>query len=180
MLHDFQALRLQEPQKQSRHKLSFYTPLTLNAQHLIEQIQARLSEFDICANLIWSIDEATQQGLLDILPARANKLRAIQFLMQARGFQHDQVVFAGDSGNDLDVLLSDIPAVLVANADNTLKAQLADALGDTMYLPRGGYLGMNGNYSAGVLEGLAHYRADASHWLTQEHERGFAHTSRST
>ena len=63
--------------------------------------------------------------------------------------------------------------VLVTNADPTLKAQLADAPGDSLYLARGGHLGMNGNYSAGILEGLAHYRADARQWLAQEHERGF-------
>jgi hypothetical protein len=26
-----------------------------------------------------------------------------------------------------------------------------------LYLPRGNYLGMNGNYAAGVLEGLVHF-----------------------
>ena len=177
LLRDFAELHLQEPQKQSRHKLSFYVPLTVDVQRLIAQVQARLSEYDISVNLIWSIDEATHQGLLDILPARANKLRAIEFLMQARGFLREQVVFAGDSGNDLDVLLSNIPAVLVTNADPTLKAQLADAPGDSLYLARGGHLGMNGNYSAGILEGLAHYRADVRQWLAQEHERGFEHAN---
>jgi hydroxymethylpyrimidine pyrophosphatase-like HAD family hydrolase len=33
------------------------------------------------------------------------------------------MVFAGDSGNDMEVLVSDIPAVLVANAPDAVRAE---------------------------------------------------------
>ena len=35
----------------------------------------------------------------------------------------------------------------------------AEAFGNSeaLYLAKGGFLGMNGNYSAGILEGVAHY-----------------------
>jgi sucrose-6F-phosphate phosphohydrolase len=165
LLSGFPALALQEQEKQNRHKLSFYVPLNADAQKLIEDMNAQLLQAGIKANLIWSVDELAGTGLLDILPASANKLHAIHFLMQQQGFRHENTVFSGDSGNDLDVLLSDIPAVLVANADDEVKSQAAKAHPKTLYLARGGYLGMNGNYSAGILEGVAHYRPDIDAWL---------------
>ena len=71
-----------------------------------------------------------------------------------------QVLFAGDSGNDLDVLCSDLPAVLVANASDEVREQalqLASQAGTTaqLYLAQG-TLG-NGHYAAGILEGIAHF-----------------------
>lgn len=168
LLDDFPVLRLQEQEKQSRHKLSFYLPLDVPVQALIRDMEAQLAQAGIRANLIWSIDEPAGIGLLDILPASANKLHAIHFLMEQKGFQHENTVFSGDSGNDLDVLLSDIQAVLVANADADVRQAAAAARKDALYLARGGYLGMNGNYGAGILEGVAHYRPDVDAWLREQ------------
>ena len=161
----FPALRLQEKEKQNSHKLSFYVPLETDAKKLLGEMDARLKYADIKANLIWSIDQKAGLGLLDVLPASANKLHAIRFLMQQQGFSNQDTVFAGDSGNDLDVLLSSIPAVLVANADDEIKTLAKQAHKDTLYIAGGGYLGMNGNYSAGILEGIAHYHPEVDAWL---------------
>jgi hydroxymethylpyrimidine pyrophosphatase-like HAD family hydrolase len=167
-LGHFPALTLQEPEKQNRHKLSYYVPLETDAHKLMDDMNAQLRQAGIRANLIWSIDELAATGLLDILPASANKLHAIHFLMQQNGFTRETTVFAGDSGNDLDVLLSDVPAVLVANADAEVRRQAEKAHRDVLYLAQGGYLGMNGNYSAGILEGIAHFRPDIDAWLRQQ------------
>jgi sucrose-6F-phosphate phosphohydrolase len=167
LLSVFPALRLQEKEKQNRHKLSFYVPLDTDTKRLLDEMDARLKYSDIKANLIWSIDEKAELGLLDVLPAGANKLHAIRFMMQQQGFLNGNTVFAGDSGNDMDVLLSDIPAVLVANADAEVKRLAANAHKDTLYIAGGGYLGMNGNYSAGILEGVAHYLPEADAWLRE-------------
>jgi len=165
LLSVFPDLRLQEQEKQNRHKLSYYVPLETDAKRLLDEMDARLKQSDISANLIWSIDEKAGVGLLDVLPSSANKLHAIRFLMQQQGFLHENTVFAGDSGNDLDVLLSSIPAVLVANADEEVKELAGQAHKDTLYIAKGGYLGMNGNYSAGILEGVAHYLPEVDIWL---------------
>jgi HAD superfamily hydrolase (TIGR01484 family) len=169
MLRGVNVLSLQEAEKQARHKLSFYASVQTDVQNLMTKIQAIFKTENIHTNLIWSIDEATQQGLLDILPAHANKLHAIEFLMTAQGFEPQHTVFAGDSGNDLDVLLSGIPSVLVANADADIQARVAQVPGDKLYLARGGFLDMNGNYSAGILEGVAHYHPEVATWLRQQH-----------
>lgn len=165
LLSVFPALTLQENEKQGRHKLSFYVPPDTDAQALIAEMEILLLQAGIRANLIWSIDEAAATGLLDVLPARAGKLHALRFLMQKLDVARDSAIFAGDSGNDMDVLLSDIPAVLVANAAAEVKQQAAKAAGAALYIARGGYLGMNGNYAGGILEGVAHYWPEVDAWL---------------
>jgi sucrose-6F-phosphate phosphohydrolase len=167
LLSVFPALRLQEKEKQGRHKLSFYVPLTTDAPKLLDDMDARLKYGDIKANLIWSIDEKARLGLLDVLPSSASKLHAIRFLMQQEDFSLDDTCFAGDSGNDLDVLMSGVPAVLVANADAEVKLMAATANKETLYIAKGDYLGMNGNYSAGILEGIGHYWPEADTWLRE-------------
>jgi hypothetical protein len=79
-------------------------------------------------------------------------------------------MFAGDSGNDLPVLASNIPSVLVANAtgevreDAVARARNAGN-GEFLYLAKGGFLGMNGNYSAGILEGVFHFQPGLADWI---------------
>jgi len=165
LLSVFTVLRPQETEKQGSYKLSFYVPPKADAPALLDEIDRRLKHAGIRASLIWSVDEARKLGLLDVLPASANKLHAIRFLMQKQGFRREDTMFAGDSGNDLDVFLSNIPAVLVANAHADVKTRAAQANPSTLYVARGGYLGMNGNYSAGILEGAAHYWPQADAWL---------------
>jgi len=124
-----------------------------------------LNRENIAASLIWSIDEPNDIGLIDVLPRNATKLHAIEFLQQQLAYSIEEVVFAGDSGNDLPVLVSSIPSVLVANAADEIKQaaqQLAEKNGhtDALYFANINKLDMNGNYSAGVLEGVWHFVPD--------------------
>jgi hypothetical protein len=96
--------------------------------------------------------------------------------MQQQGFNYANTVFAGDSGNDLQVLASAIQSVLVANADCEVveQAKTQARQQETMaafYLAKGGFLGMNGNYCAGILEGVAHYRPETRHWMEEDYEQ---------
>ncbi|VAX14642.1 Alpha,alpha-trehalose-phosphate synthase [UDP-forming] [hydrothermal vent metagenome] len=160
LFHDLADLQLQESNKQNTHKLSFYVSLRADRKALQNEMETRLATHGICASLIWSIDETAAIGLLDVLPKRANKLHAIEFLAEQIDFKLEDMLFAGDSGNDLAVLASAIPSVLVANASAKLKetAQISAAEhSDALYIAHGGFLNMNGNYSAGILEGVAHF-----------------------
>lgn len=162
MLSGINGLHEQEPTKQNRHKLSYYVPLQLDHETLLREIEARLAPWGVKAGLIWSVDEAEHIGLLDVIPRSATKLHAIEALREALGIPLTQTLFAGDSGNDLPVLVSPVPSVLVANAMSSVRDQAvagADAAGhrDRLYLATGEHLGMNGNYAAGILEGLVHY-----------------------
>lgn len=153
---------LQEIEKQGLYKLSYYVSLDTEIESLIAEIQLRLDREKIQSNIIWSIDEQSSVGLLDILPLNANKRLAIEFLMNKQDFRLNNTIFAGDSGNDLDVLISPIKSILVANADAELRAQVkleVDKIGlkDALYIAQGGYLNMNGNYSAGIIEGICYF-----------------------
>jgi sucrose-6F-phosphate phosphohydrolase len=159
---DIEEIQLQEPEKQSQYKLSFYTDQNVDHQRLIKKIRAVMAGKGIRANTIWSVDEISNNGLLDIIPARANKLHAIQFLMKQEQYSEDRTVFAGDSGNDIDVLTSGLQAILVKNAMNEVRKDAVETLSakhmtHRLYLPKGNFWDMNGNYAAGVLEGLVHF-----------------------
>ncbi|MFO8025349.1 HAD-IIB family hydrolase [Thiohalophilus sp.] len=171
-LQDIDALTLQEAHKQNDYKLSYYAPVDISIDALLDEIRQRLDARPIRYNLIWSIDDPKQIGLLDILPQRANKLEAIRFLMQSQEFTVDSTVFSGDSGNDLEVLTSEIQATLVNNASDAIKQQATEiawqnGYADRLYIARGDFLKMNGNYAAGILEGLAHYIPQIKQWLSE-------------
>ena len=175
LLLDIMDLQLQEAAKQNIYKSSFYVPLYADTDTLSVNIRQRLEASGIRANLVWSIDEPREVGLLDVLPARASKKHAVFFLMRRNGFAIDDTVFAGDSGNDLPVLASEIPAVLVANASAGVRHEaLAQAASsghaNALYIAQGDFMGMNGNYTAGVLEGVVHYQPEVRNWLAVTNE----------
>jgi sucrose-6-phosphatase len=175
LIGDQDGLELQEPEQQARFKVSFYAELTVDPERLVAPVRRRLRERNVRASLIWSVDEAAGRGLLDVLPERATKLGAVRFLMNRLGCDERETLFAGDSGNDLPVLTSGLQAVLVANASAEVREQAVASVTaaghrDRLYLARGGPLGLNGNYAAGVIEGLAHFRPEVLGWLEPAEE----------
>ena len=170
LFSDIAELRLQPPEKQNTHKLSYFTPSNVDVERLVSEMKRRLREQGLEAGLVWSRDEAVDLGLLDVLPSGATKQHAVEFLMGRAGFTRSNTLFAGDSGNDLQVLTSGIPSVLVANAsaevqEDALRLAAKKGTSDSLYLARGGFLGMNGNYSAGIVEGLVHFIPTTEAWF---------------
>lgn len=162
LLNDINELQRQEDHKQNRFKLSYYVSPTSDRKKLSSRIQARLNQAGVRVRLIWSADETTNTRLLDILPARASKLHAIEALMKQLDFDTDNTLFSGDSGNDLEVLVSPIPSVLVGNSQQEIQQQAiheSKLLGNqtALYIASGQSEDMNGNYSAGIIEGIAHF-----------------------
>ncbi|MGB5733165.1 MAG: HAD-IIB family hydrolase [Thiohalocapsa sp.] len=175
LLQDVDGLLIQEPAKQGPYKLSYYTPEDWDRDALLPHIEQRLQAQGIAANLIWSVDEHTGTGLLDVLPAAASKHSAIEFLMQQEGFAQADTVCSGDSGNDLAMLTGPLQAVLVANATAEVRADaasLAEAAGTQglLYQAKGDFHGMNGYYAAGILEGVAHYLPETVSWWKDDDE----------
>ena len=161
-LSRFPELQPQEQSKQNDFKLSYYLALDEDREKILKTVAECLIQLGVEASLIWSIDEPEQIGLLDILPRNATKLHAIKFLQQRLGYGPDEVIFAGDSGNDLPVLASPIRSVLVANAEADIRQQaqqLAERNGcsDALYLAREDNFPLGGNYSAGILQGVAFF-----------------------
>lgn len=169
-LADMDSIELQEQDKQNTFKLSYYADPDIDSMELKQEINERLAQANVHVSLIWSIDEEKDVGLLDILPERATKVHAIRFLMKKKGFSREQVVFAGDSGNDLPALTSGLNAVLVKNGHEKVRKEALEimekkGMPECLYLAQGDFLGMNGNYCAGVLEGIAHFLPETIHWI---------------
>jgi sucrose-6-phosphatase len=171
------GLRLQEAGRQNLYKLSYYTPEICDRETLLTQVHQRLRSQGIQAAVVWSLDEMRGQGLLDILPRSADKLGAVRFLMARLGLDPERVLFAGDSGNDIAVLTSGLKAILVRNADDRVRSEAQRYLAateqlDRLYCARGGFLGMNGNYAAGVLEGVCHFFPEIGRLLAAAADSG--------
>ncbi len=167
-LNDIDHLSLQEPEKQSPHKLSYYTDYTLITR-TAKLVEKRLVEMGVSASTISSYDETIDVGFIDILPSNATKLDAVRFLMGHFNAENNQVVYCGDSGNDMPVLISDIQSVLVANSEECVKTQagkgaLSNDCLKTLYIAKGKW-GLNGNYSAGIIEGVANFQQEICEWV---------------
>ena len=169
-LRHLPGLELQEADRQNIFKLSYYAPLHTDRETLSAQIDELADSLHVRLRAVWSLDEEAGVLLLDVLPRRASKFHSIEALMRQQGFELGETVFCGDSGNDVEVLASPVPAVLVANSPPEVQAlarHLAENAGyaDRLFVARGDFMGMNGNYSAGILEGIAHYHADTVGWM---------------
>jgi len=159
---DITAIRPQEPEKQGVFKASYYVDPSVNREVLDAELHGRLWRNGVEARLIWSVGESADALQLDVLPSNASLLNAMEFLISHLEFDQHRALFAGDSSTDVHALASQINGVLVGNAEpavreRALQMARAGALEDTLYLARGGLFGMNGNYAAGVLEGVAHF-----------------------
>lgn len=86
---------------------------------------------------------------LDIIPAAAGKGKAVRFLLNFLELEADQIIVAGDSGNDRTMFEEFHHGIIVANAQPELKA-LPERENDDHYRAEK-------RYAAGVLEGLRHF-----------------------
>jgi len=155
-------LQLQEENKQNDFKLSYYLSLNISPKQILSWVEEQLAKQKVEFELVWSVDEAKRVGLLDILPLNAGKRNAIEFLCQELEMDREQALFAGNSGNDLAVLASPIPSVLVANAEAEVRKhaiELAAAYdcSKRLYIAQSGNNVFDGNYASGVLQGIAHF-----------------------
>ncbi len=159
------GVELQHPSRQGRFKLSYEVRPELATGDRAVAMAESLAAADLAVRVVPSRDDVTGAGLVDVLPARAGKAAAIEFLRRHLGLRREDTVCAGDSGNDMDFLVGPLPAVLVANAaDDVREAARNDAaaagLGDRLYLAAGGVPGLNGNYAGGIIEGVLHYHPE--------------------
>jgi len=111
--------------------------------------------------IIYSFDSQSGQGLLDFLPQSATKQTALEYVAEEYGVNKPDVVFCGDSGNDVFPLTAGFSGVLVRNADDQLVTSVKRAIGAnpalSVYFAKGGFNGLNGYYTSGVIEGAYHY-----------------------
>jgi sucrose-phosphate synthase len=113
-LAEVPGLRLQPARDQREFKLSYF--VDRSSWPGMRELRRRVKRRGLAANLIYSHHE-----FLDLLPVRASKGRAIQHLAHRWGFAMDEVLVAGDSGNDADMIRSGFLGVVVKNHSSELR-----------------------------------------------------------
>ncbi len=154
-------LRPQPAAYQNPFKISYFLEQPQPSDARVEAVRARLSVICPAARAIYSVDEPRRLGLLDILPRAAGKLAGLEYVRRIYGLALADVVYAGDSGNDLAPLASGCRSILVRNARDDVRKTLRRTLaqqgrGDRLYCARGAF-GLSGYYAAGIIEGLIHF-----------------------
>lgn len=139
-LADLAELKLQPGHEQFPFKVCYFATDT---PRLRELIGLRLATLPFTTTMILAMGR-----YLDVAPECGAKGGAVAHLSSVWGLDVEQVVAAGDSGNDLTMLGQQWPAIVVGNGH--------DALASLRGRPRVYFA--KAKYAAGVLEGLRELR----------------------
>lgn len=131
----------QPPEWQSDLKSSWY--LEKDAPGHIRQIREQLAELGVQAKLVYSEDR-----FLDVIPHRAGKGGAVRFLAESLGLRPAQVVTAGDTGNDLDMMQPSLGyrSIAVGNSTDELRRYRSPKVYHA-----------TATHARGIREGLVHF-----------------------
>jgi sucrose-6F-phosphate phosphohydrolase len=130
-----------------------------NRESVLKSVDERVKgKFDEI--IIYSFDSQSGDGLLDLLPQSATKQTALEYIAEEYNISKQDVVFCGDSGNDIQPLTAGFCGVMVRNADDQLLADVQAAVKENpdlkIYHARG-FDALSGYYTSGVIEGAYHY-----------------------
>jgi sucrose-phosphate synthase len=140
-LADLPGLKLQDKHEQSRFKVSyFYDPRSAPSY---DDIVTHLREAEITANVLLSFGQ-----FLDVIPSRASKGQALRYVAERLEIPLEQILVAGGSGADEDLMRGNTLAVVVGNRHKEELSSLAD-------IPR--IFFARKPYAAGILEAIEHY-----------------------
>jgi sucrose-phosphate synthase len=139
-MRNFPGLKLQKETEQRRFKISYDVDPSLAPT--LREIRTHLRKRDLHAKLIYS-----HNAYLDLLPVRASKGLAMQYLTIKWGLDTRKILVAGDSGNDEEMLRGNNLGVIVANYSKEL----------TKLRGRPDIYFAEGAYAWGILEGMNHY-----------------------
>ncbi|MBM9605642.1 HAD-IIB family hydrolase [Desulfopila inferna] len=138
-LDSFDFLVFQEAEGQSNYKISYYLE---EKDGRLDQIRQKLAEYRLRCNVIY-----THGQFLDILPLRASKGRAIDYISYKYEFSPRYIMVAGDSSDDEDMITGKTRGLIVANQSekmNKLKGKT------NIYFS-------SEQYAAGIIDGLYQY-----------------------
>ncbi|VAW32252.1 hypothetical protein MNBD_CPR01-435 [hydrothermal vent metagenome] len=156
-------ITMQEDWKQNEFKISYYLPKSSDKNIALRHIHKSLEHIGITSDVLYSFDPLKNNiGLIDILPKTATKATALEFIRERAHLAKDEVVYCGDSGNDILPLTNGYRAILVKNAPENVQKDASkrlEKLGipkEKLYIAHGDH-GQNGNYASGIIEGLRHF-----------------------
>lgn len=141
VLANLPGLKLQPKVAQTPFKLSYYyDPEQAPA---VDEVITMLHQRELTANVISSFGQ-----FLDIVPSRASKGQALRYVAQRLEIPVEQILVAGGSGADEDMMRGNTLAVVVANRHHEELSSLMEQEG--IY-----FAGQP--YAAGILEAIDHY-----------------------
>ncbi|MEN8711038.1 MAG: HAD family hydrolase [Arenicellales bacterium] len=135
------GLEMQRKSEQSQFKISYF--IDPQKAPSLEEILKILHQQEQSVNVILSFGQ-----YLDILPIRASKGLALRYFAARWNIPLQQVLAAGGSGADEDMMRGNTLAVVVGNRHDEELSQLMDI--DRIYYAKDQYAG-------GILEALEHY-----------------------
>jgi maltooligosyltrehalose trehalohydrolase len=124
-LADVPGLTLQEEAKQGAFKLSYYVQEN-ELEDAVARIESVLDQRNAPWSIISSVDPFTRDGLIDLLPRGVSKAYAVEWWRQHCNIERDDLVFAGDSGNDFAALVAGYRVIVVRNADRDLARRVEE------------------------------------------------------
>jgi sucrose-phosphate synthase len=139
VLGDIDFLTFQEAEGQRSHKISYYMA---DDYDYLFWVYYKIQEAGLRCQIVYSHGQ-----FLDILPLRASKGKAIDYLRYKYEFSPLNVMVAGDSGNDEDMLSGKACALVVGNYSEEL---------EKLKGRRNIYFSSQ-KYAAGIIDGLGHY-----------------------
>ena len=140
-LSGLHGLELQPRREQSQLKVSWYYDPEMGPS--IEEIIALARQKEITANIQYSFGQ-----FIDFVPSRASKGQALRYVAQRLDIPLEQLLVAGGSGADEDMMRGNTLAVVVSNRHHEELSQLEDQ--ERIY-----FAGQP--YAAGILEAFEHY-----------------------
>ena len=131
----------QEQKEQTSFKISYY--YDSQTAPSVEELTATLRQQEITANIFISFGQ-----FLDVIPSRASKGQALRYVAQRMEIPLEQMLVAGGSGADEDMMRGNTLAVVVANRHHEELSLLPTV--DRIYFARQ-------SFAAGILEAMEHY-----------------------
>ncbi|MFP4254260.1 MAG: sucrose-phosphate phosphatase [Halothece sp.] len=143
---EFSELIPQPDFEQGQFKVSFN--LSSQAlQDIVNPLKQAFKEANLDVKLIYSGEKD-----LDIIPQKADKGLAVQFLQRKFKISDEKTIVCGDSGNDIALFETGNPkGILVGNAQAELKQWYQNNATESHYLAQE-------NYAAGIIEGLEYFK----------------------
>ncbi len=141
ILDELPGLKRQPKDDQGRFKISYYIDPQIAPS--LEDINRLLHQGDQTVNVTLSFGQ-----FLDVLPIRASKGFAVRWFADQWGVPLEQILVAGGSGSDEDMMRGNTLAVVVANRHNDELRALAEV--ERIYFAQAGY-------AQGILEAIEYY-----------------------
>ncbi|MBW4552092.1 MAG: HAD-IIB family hydrolase [Aphanocapsa sp. GSE-SYN-MK-11-07L] len=140
-LQELPGLIPQPYSEQSRFKIAYHYDPTVAPP--VEEIIALLRTKELTANVIHAFGQ-----YLDILPARASKGQALRYVAQRWDIPLENILVAGGSGADEDMMRGNTLAVVIGNRHYQELSQLEDL--EQIYFA-------TQDHALGLLEAIDHY-----------------------